>query len=193
MSTLGSLSKGYKGGSHQTEPKVEPKPFVVDYVKNITTSIRNHYIENRISPDDLEFLREYTKCLNKGTKYQDSYELSTLVSKILESIKTLFANQKLDNAGLRAIISNITNISQTESQTPIEEIIKDSPSTLNVASTKYKGGSPRVQTDKFVPKPSPTNKSIDPEDLSKNIKRWIDEGKLTDNDLQIILNNLTKL
>lgn len=193
MSTLGSLSGGYKGGSHQSEPKVEPKPFVVDYVKNVTTSIRNHYIENRISPDDLEFLREYIKCLNKGTKYQGAYELSTLVSRILESIKTLFANQKIDNSNLRTIMGNITSISQNETQFVPEPKNDETPSTLNISSTKYKGGSPRVQTDKFVPKPSPNNKSIDSQNLSNNIKKWLDEGKLTNEDIQILLNNLTKL
>lgn len=67
-------------------------------------------------------------------------------------------------------------------------------SKLNTLSGGYKGGSPRVRSENskanFVDN---RIKTINAQELANNIKGWYSEGRLTLEDIQVIITELQKL
>ena len=188
MSLVNSLSSGYKGKSKSIPPP-QLTPYPKDYVLEILTPIKNRYIENYVTSNDILFIIENIKCLKNNTNYNGNITLSALSERIFSLIKVNFELKKLSIEDLTKITEGLTdinlNVTQSEKITKNVKIenIKGFPNPKILS--EYIGGSLRIKS-KDTP---PLVKNLVLE-ISSSIKKHYIENHLSDNDLISIIKNI---
>ena len=197
MSSINSLSGGYKGGS-KGSPAPQSIPQTRDKVLELLTPIKNYYIENDLMDSDILFIIDNIKCLKDNTTYGGGLKPSILTERICTFTKANYGDKNLTLNNLDQIIKGLNeillNTPQNEKIVEVKKII-EVKNTLNpqTLSNGYKGGSPRIKSEGNLPKVEIKPIKIPTEDIVSKIRMWHADRNLSDEDINVIMKELIKI
>ena len=197
MSSINSLSVGYKGGS-KGSPAPQSPPQTRDKVLELLTPIKNYYIENDLMDSDILFIIDNIKCLKDNTIYGGGLKPSILTERICTFTKANYGDEKLTLNNLDQLIAGLDeillNTTQNEKVVEVKKVVEfkntSNPQTL---SNGYKGGSPRIKSEGNLPKVEIKPIKIPTEDIVSKIRMWHADRNLSDEDINIIMEELIKI
>tara|TARA_R110000787_G_scaffold281824_1_gene393341 strand:- start:7 stop:603 length:597 start_codon:yes stop_codon:yes gene_type:complete len=197
MSSINSLSVGYKGGS-KGSPAPQSIPQTRDKVLELLSPIKNYYIENNLMDSDILFIIDSIKCLKDNTTYGGDLKPSILTERICTFTKANYGDEKLTLNNLDQLIEGLDkillNTTQNEKVVEVKKVV-EFKNTLNpqTLSNGYKGGSPRIKSEGNLPKAEIEPIKIPIEDIVSKIRMWHADRNLSDEDINVIMEELIKI
>ena len=197
MSSINSLSGGYKGGS-KGSPAPQFSPQTKDKVLELLTPIKNHYIKNDLMSSDILFIIDSIKCLKCNTLYGGDLKSSVLTERICSFTKANYGDEKLTLNNLDQLIDGLDeillNTTQNKKVVEVKKVVEfkntSNPQTLN---NGYKGGSPRIKSEGNLPKAEIKPIKIPIEDIVSKIRMWHADKNKSDEDINVIMEELIKI
>ena len=197
MSSINSLSVGYKGGS-KGSPAPQSIPQTRNKVLELLSPIKNYYIENNLMDSDILFIIDSIKCLKDNTTYGGDLKPSILTERICTFTKANYGDEKLTLNNLDQLIEGLDkillNTTQNEKVVEVKKVV-EFKNTLNpqTLSNGYKGGSPRIKSEGNLPKAEIEPIKIPIEDIVSKIRMWHADRNLSDEDINVIMEELIKI
>ena len=156
MSSINSLSGGYKGGSKGL-PAPQSTPQKINPISEMLKSVKTYYIENTLADNDIIFIIDNIKSLINNIKYNGGITPSPTSTRIFTFIKSYYKDERLTLDGLNKLIKEfneiVLNVTQNKKVVEVKKVVKVKntldPQTL---SNGYKGGSPRIKSEGNLPK-----------------------------------------
>tara|TARA_R110000796_G_scaffold84972_8_gene184795 strand:+ start:3236 stop:3829 length:594 start_codon:yes stop_codon:yes gene_type:complete len=196
MSSLNSLSNGYKGGS-KSSPAPKLTPPLRDHIQDILIPVETHYRENSLTGNDMMFLKENIQCLKNGITFQNSgtFNPSVIAKRIAILLMSNYESKRLSPSDLNLLINGFVkiNLNVEQNEKKITKETKPNTKTKITTISNYGGGSSEIRSEnprQQIPK-NPQKIQID--DLISKIRMWYADKNLSEDDINVIMKELIKI